>query len=139
MTRRSMFWWVVAVLFSLVNLVGAGVAAAGGELRHAALHVALLLPGVYLVRRFAPRRNASRIVRAGESASAGRPAELDDRLTHLEQSVDAVAIEVERIGEGQRFITRVFTDKGAPRAAGGGAAAPVEIEAPPAAPHLRRE
>jgi hypothetical protein len=39
-------------------------------------------------------------------------------LTHLEQSVDAVAIEVERIGEGQRFMTRFFTENGTPRAPG---------------------
>ena len=31
-----------------------------------------------------------------------------ERLTRLEQAVDAVAIEVERISEGQRFVTRVL-------------------------------
>ena len=38
---------------------------------------------------------------------------LGDRLTHLEQSVEAVAVEVERIGEGQRYMTRLFTERGA--------------------------
>jgi hypothetical protein len=47
-------------------------------------------------------------------------------LTHLEQSVDAVAIEVERIGEGQRFMTRLFTENGAPRARGEGAAETID-------------
>jgi hypothetical protein len=31
----------------------------------------------------------------------------DARFSRLEQSVDAIAVEVERIAEGQRFITRL--------------------------------
>lgn len=54
----------------------------------------------------------------GGSVIPALPRELTDRLTHLEQSVDAVAIEVERIGEGQRFMTRFFTENGTPRAPG---------------------
>lgn len=128
MTRRSKVWLVVAVLFSLVNLGGAGYAAARGELLHAGLHVALLLLGTYVVLRLAPRSDARPLSH-----------EVTDRLTHLEQSVDAVAIEVERIGEGQRFMTRLFTERGAARAAGEGAAEPSEIEAGEAAPHVRRD
>jgi len=40
---------------------------------------------------------------------------LDDmilpRLDRLEQAVDAIAIEIERISEGQRFVTRVFAER----------------------------
>jgi hypothetical protein len=32
------------------------------------------------------------------------------RLEHLEHAVDAVAIEVERVSEGQRFVTRLMTE-----------------------------
>ena len=32
------------------------------------------------------------------------------RLDRLEQAVDTIAIEVERISEGQRFLTKVLTD-----------------------------
>jgi hypothetical protein len=45
------------------------------------------------------------------------PAKLDEvapRLDRLEQAVDAIAIEVERISEGQRFITKVFSERPAP-------------------------
>lgn len=35
------------------------------------------------------------------------------RLTRLEQVADATAIEVERIGEGQRFTTKLLGDRGA--------------------------
>jgi hypothetical protein len=105
-TRRSKVWLVVAVLFVVVNLGGGVFAAAQGELLHAGTHAGLLLLGVYAVGRLARRR----------PAPVHR--ELTDRLTHLEQSIDAIAIEVERIGEGQRFITRLFTEKNIPRAPG---------------------
>lgn len=39
------------------------------------------------------------------------PSEMQERMTRLEQSVDSIAIEVERIGEGQRFMTRVLTEQ----------------------------
>jgi len=37
--------------------------------------------------------------------------ELAARLSRLEQMGEATALEVERIGEGQRFVTRLLTDK----------------------------
>lgn len=137
MTRRSKVWLVVAVLFTFVNFGGVVFAAAGGELLHTGIHAGLLLLGAYLVWRLAPRHYARRIWRRGESVIPTLPDELTDHLTNLEQSVDAVAIEVERIGEGQRFMTRMFTENGTPlgarrgrrgadreQGAGGGAARP---------------
>jgi hypothetical protein len=35
--------------------------------------------------------------------------EVDARIAHLERSVDAVAVDVERIGEGQRYMARILT------------------------------
>jgi hypothetical protein len=46
------------------------------------------------------------------------------RLERIEQAVDAVAIEVERISEGQRFTTKLLSDRaseGMPQARGRGA------------------
>ena len=41
------------------------------------------------------------------------PAQLpDSRLDYLQQSVDAVALEVERIGEAQRFNEKLRAQKG---------------------------
>jgi len=96
----------VDVLFILGNLGGAALAAAGGELLHASGHVALVLLGAYVAWRLAPTSYVS-------SAASG---EIAERLTRLQQSVDAVAIEVERIGEGQRFMSRVLTENAAPLA-----------------------
>jgi hypothetical protein len=36
--------------------------------------------------------------------------EMRDRLERIEQAVDAIAVEVERISEGQRFTTKVIAD-----------------------------
>jgi hypothetical protein len=35
----------------------------------------------------------------------------DDRLARLEQAVESIAIEVERISEGQRFTTKLLTER----------------------------
>jgi len=63
--------------------------------------------------------------RAAVAVSAEMPAELTDRLNRLEQAVDAVAVELERVGEGQRYVTRVFTEQS--RALGAGAAEPLDV------------
>jgi hypothetical protein len=39
------------------------------------------------------------------------PPEVAARLERIEQAVDAVAIEVERISEGQRFTTKLLSDR----------------------------
>ena len=41
---------------------------------------------------------------------------LEARLARIEQAVDAIAIEVERVAEGQRFTTSLLSDR-VPRAA----------------------
>jgi hypothetical protein len=38
------------------------------------------------------------------------PAEVADRLARMEQAIDSIAIEVERISEGQRFTTKLLSD-----------------------------
>lgn len=38
---------------------------------------------------------------------------IEARLSEMQQSLDAVAIEVERISEGQRFATKLLSERGA--------------------------
>jgi hypothetical protein len=38
------------------------------------------------------------------------PADVQDRLERMEQAIDSIAIEVERISEGQRFTTKLLSD-----------------------------
>lgn len=63
--------------------------------------------------------------RAAVAVSTELPAELTDRLGRMEQAIDAVAVELERVGEGQRYVTKVFSES--QRALGAGAAEPIEV------------
>lgn len=50
-----------------------------------------------------------RLLRAERGSQSPR---LDEnRLQHLEQAVDAIAIEIERISEAQRFTTKLLADR----------------------------
>ena len=55
--------------------------------------------------------SARRMFRRSATAVAELPRELMDRLGRLEQTSEATALEVERIGEGQRFVTRLLTER----------------------------
>jgi hypothetical protein len=39
------------------------------------------------------------------------PTDLTERLERIERAVDVTALEVERIGEGQRFLTRALSER----------------------------
>jgi hypothetical protein len=54
---------------------------------------------------------ARRIWRRSAKTEVTLPPVLVDRMESLERSMDAVAIEVERIGEGQRFVTQLLADR----------------------------
>ena len=82
----------------------------------AILSVFFLFPMSIAIARFIWKRSASP---APKTAVADR--QTQDRLEQLQQSMDAIAIEVERISEGQRFVTKVMADK----QIGAGAAEPV--------------
>lgn len=41
--------------------------------------------------------------------------ETSERLRRLEQGIDSIAIEVERISEGQRFVTKLMAERDKPR------------------------
>jgi len=69
---------------------------------------------------------ARRVWRRSAAVVTSFPRELVDRLSRMEQAVEATAVEVERIGEGQRFLTRLFTEGEGARAIGAGAAQPLE-------------
>jgi len=55
---------------------------------------------------------ARRIWRRSAAAVAAIPQDIIDRFTQIDQAVESIAVEVERIGEGQRFITRVLSEQG---------------------------
>lgn len=69
---------------------------------------------------------ARRIWRRSAAVVTSFPREIADRLSRMEQAVEATAVEVERIGEGQRFLTRLLTEAEGARAIEAGAAQPLE-------------
>ena len=52
--------------------------------------------------------------RGSRQTAAPVSMESTQRMERLEQAVDAIAIEIERISEGQRFVTRLLTEGSAP-------------------------
>jgi len=54
---------------------------------------------------------AKRIWRGRSPIVAPKTDELAPRMDRLEHAVDAIAIEIERIAEGQRFVTKIFTER----------------------------
>jgi hypothetical protein len=73
---------------------------------------AWVLGGIFLIVAVFPLSVAfaRRIWRRSAAAVASLPRDIADRLQRMEQAIEATAVEVERIGEGQRFITRLFTE-----------------------------
>lgn len=54
---------------------------------------------------------ARRIWRGKPQPAAPKVDEIAPRLDRLEQAVDAIAIEIERVSEGQRFVTKVLAER----------------------------
>ncbi len=71
-----------------------------------AVPVVLLLVMMPLVVAY-----ARRIWRRPAPVTNQFPSDLGERLARLEQMGETTALEVERIGEGQRFVTRLMTDR----------------------------
>ncbi|MEJ7809489.1 MAG: hypothetical protein WKG32_03645 [Gemmatimonadaceae bacterium] len=55
-------------------------------------------------------RTRERAIRA-ELTRGRLPQDSDARFDQLQQAVDAMAVEVERISEGQRFATKLLADR----------------------------
>jgi hypothetical protein len=98
------------------------------EIRQGPPEEAYVLGGLFMILVFFPLSVAysRRIWRRSAAAVASIPREIGERLLRMEQAVEATAEEVERIGEGQRFLTRLFTEGEGARAIGAGAAQPIE-------------
>ena len=73
----------------------------------------LVLSGLFIVCVLLPLAVAVslRILRRGAAKVAALPSDIAERLGRMESAIEATAIEVERIGEGQRYLTRVLADK----------------------------
>ena len=107
MTRRGKIWSWAAGLYAFINVAGLFYAWAMDEEMHAMLHLFLILLGVagYIGWRLARRGVPQEIPQAQLAAE-------QQRLEYLQQSVDAMALELERVGEAQRFADKLRVEKG---------------------------
>jgi hypothetical protein len=65
--------------------------------------IIVIAVGIPLVRAWGKKWEYERLHR-GDSEST-------QRLARIEQAIDAMALEIERISEGQRFVTRLMSEK----------------------------
>ena len=75
--------------------------------------------------------------RASRPAPAAESAESRQRFERLEQAVDTIAVEVERVSEGQRYLTRLLTESPVAVPIGAGQRATEAVPAVPRGESLR--
>jgi hypothetical protein len=73
--------------------------------------------GIPIARAYAKRMER-------ESHAQQIPADVTARLERMEQAIDSIAVEVERISEGQRFTTKLLSERTAPQSGPGAAIRP---------------
>ncbi|MGK2963388.1 MAG: hypothetical protein ACSLFK_14795 [Gemmatimonadaceae bacterium] len=67
--------------------------------------IAAIIIGLPIMRAIARR------IERGTPVAAPIPVEVRNQLEQISQSVDAIALEVERISEGQRFTTKMLAER----------------------------
>jgi hypothetical protein len=70
--------------------------------------IVFAIPAIVLLARMSYRHKEKM---ATLQAGPERQADLEARLERIEQAVDTIAIEMERIGEGQRFVTKLLAER----------------------------
>jgi hypothetical protein len=70
----------------------------------------LVAVGMPLARAYARRMDRQ----GGRAEPSPFPSDVSDRIQRIEQAVEAIAIEVERVSEGQRFTTKMLSELRAP-------------------------
>jgi len=106
MTRRRRAWLAVAVVFGLGNVAGAIMAAIAREPTHTATHVVLAILAASVAQMLAAYAPEPVALLDGASVAA-----TTERLDQLELSVGGLAAGVDRMGEEQRVITRLFAER----------------------------
>jgi hypothetical protein len=113
-------WIPIAWLLCLGNVIATWFAAQPAEPWHATGHALLAVLFGLGAQRLAARRRALK----NWGAEAELPADItalreeltalgqgqSEILKRVEQAVDSIAVELERVGEGQRFLTKVLAE-----------------------------
>jgi hypothetical protein len=100
--RKKLF--IAAAIFTAINFAGGIFAQRSGEMMHAMTHMVLFLLGA--VATFALRGERS----GPKEQLSDQEGQVDETITRLQQAVDAIAVEVERVGEGQRSMNVLMSE-----------------------------
>ena len=68
--------------------------------------IPIIAIGMPIARAYARRMESG-------ASRAAIPPEVTARLERMENAIDSIAVEVERISEGQRFTTKLLSDRSA--------------------------
>lgn len=98
MKKPSKLWRIAGLVFAVINVAGGAYAAALGEWMHAVVHVGLLSVGFLAWEIFFGKREVE-----PDTVSID-----ESRLDSLQESVDSIALNVERVGEDQRYQEKVL-------------------------------
>jgi hypothetical protein len=71
------------------------------------LTVIVIVIGLPLVRAYTKRMERNPMSTPGER-------ERDERLARMETAIESMAVEIERISEGQRFVTKLLAERERP-------------------------
>jgi len=74
------------------------------------------------------RAYAKKMERGGDAPQI--PSDVSARLERMEQAIDAIAVEIERVSEAQRFTTRLLADQNGRATALPGGARPQHANVP---------
>lgn len=97
---RGLWWRAAAVIFVVGNAGSAIYHVAIGEMGAAAGHMGLAVGAVVLWLTTFHRKTSPEV---GDD-----PLPIDSHLDHLQRTLDGIALEVERLGEGQRFAQKIL-------------------------------
>jgi len=70
--------------------------------------IVFAIPAIVLLARMSFKHKEKM---AELQAGPQRQADLEARLERIEQAVETIAVETERIGEGQRFVTKLLAER----------------------------
>ncbi len=66
--------------------------------------IIVIVIGLPLVKAYVRKQERMGVVSPGER-------ERDERLARMETAIESMAVEIERISEGQRFVTRLLAER----------------------------
>jgi hypothetical protein len=105
MANRGGWWRWGTFAFGVANVVGVVYHVIIGEMTPAIVHAGVAAVSLVMWQTMFARRTESDVLEPATSP------EIDSHIDNLQRAVDAIAVEVERIGEGQRFAQKILEDR----------------------------